>query len=140
MGLVLDSSILIAAGRKRFDLPGFLEAEAAMTSIFVSAITVSELLHGVERASTPEIRQKRLGFVQAIIDDIPTLDFSIHEARHHAKLWADLARKGTLIGPHDMMIAATALAANHQLATLNRAEFQRVEGLRLPDISRFQLT
>jgi len=54
MGVILDSSVLIAAERKRFDLVGFLSAHANDT-IFITAITASELLHGCERATDPVI-------------------------------------------------------------------------------------
>lgn len=43
-----------------------------------------------------------------------------------------------MIGPHDLQIAATALAAGHEVATLNAQEFQRVAGLRVVDAIRFR--
>jgi len=55
MGLMLDSSVLIAAERECFDMDAFIEAEAAMEDLFISSVTASELLHGVHRA-TPERR------------------------------------------------------------------------------------
>src|SRR6266540_3142705 len=51
------------------------------------------------------------------------------EARRHADLWAELAKRGRMIGPHDLLIGATALAHGYALATLNRREFRRVPGL-----------
>ena len=44
-------------------------------------------------------------------------------------LQADLARQGRLIGPHDMIVAATALHHRMALLTANRREFSRVPGL-----------
>jgi predicted nucleic acid-binding protein len=69
--------------------------------------------------------------VESLLELLPVLPFGIREARRHAELWAELAVQGRLIGPHDMIIAATALAGGHGLATLNRAELSRVPGLRL---------
>lgn len=140
MGLIIDSSVLIEVERNRFDLDALLEAEAAMTGVFISTITVSELLHGVERAETPARRQKRLTFAQEILEDIPAIPFGVFEARLHAKIWGDLAKKGRPIGAYDLTIAATALAGDHQLATLNRSEFERVEGLKVPDLTPFLLS
>jgi len=49
-------------------------------------------------------------------------------ARVHARLWADLAAAGQLIGPHDLILAATALALGWSVATYNAHEFTRVPG------------
>ena len=130
MGLILDSSILIAAERKKFDLVAFIEAEAPGDDIYISAVTASELLHGVHR-SKPEYRTGRESFVEAVIRDTPTLPFDLLSARNHAKLWATLESGGERIGAHDMQIAATCLRFDHRLATLNEKEFIRVEGLQL---------
>lgn len=51
----------------------------------------------------------------------------------HAELFANLRRAGTLIGAHDMMIAATALAHGLVVVTHNVGEFGRVEALRVED-------
>jgi len=130
MGLILDSSILIAAERKKFDLVAFIEAEAPGDDIFISSVTASELLHGVHR-SDPSYRPGREIFVEAVIRETPTLTFDLLCARHHAELWAKLEDRGKRIGAHDMLIAASCLRFGHRLATLNEKEFVRVEGLRL---------
>ena len=46
---------------------------------------------------------------------------------------ADLKRKGTPIGPHDVLIAAQARRHDATLVTANTREFSRVPGLRLED-------
>ena len=48
-------------------------------------------------------------------------------------LRADLAAQGKPIGPHDILIAATARAHDAVLVTHNTGEFARVTGLRLED-------
>jgi tRNA(fMet)-specific endonuclease VapC len=130
MGLILDSSLLIAAERRRFDMEAFLEAEAPMEAIFITAVTASELLHGVHRA-TPERRAKREAYVESVLGDLPILSFDLPCARRHARLWASLEVSGNRIGAHDMMIAAVCLRFGHKLATLNEGEFTRVDGLLL---------
>ena len=60
------------------------------------------------------------------------------EARRHAELWADLTRRGRGIGPHDMLVGATALARGYALSTLNRRGFARVRGLRLVATQGFE--
>lgn len=137
MGLMVDSSVLIAAERGRFDLPGFFRARS-MESFFLAAITASELLHGVERANSPERREKRSRYVEALLGRIPVMDFDLSVARKHAIVWATLEKLGLPIGAHDLLIAATALSGGHSLATLNQAEFSQVPGLALEDIQEFQ--
>ncbi len=50
MGLILDRTILIAAGKQRFNLPALFAAHE-QEPVSIAAITASEILHGVERAS-----------------------------------------------------------------------------------------
>jgi predicted nucleic acid-binding protein len=51
--------------------------------------------------------------------------------------FADLARRGQVIGDRDLQIAVTALGLDYDLATLNVGEFQRVIGQRLIDVSPY---
>jgi predicted nucleic acid-binding protein len=99
--------------------------------VFVSVVTVSELLIGVHRANTEERRQRRSGFVEAIISSVAVLDFTIESARVHAELYAELAKTGQMIGAHDLIIAATARHHNLSILTDNVGEFARVRGLRV---------
>lgn len=134
--MILDTSVLIAAERGRFDLPAMLAAFGEQP-VHIAAITASELLHGCHRASDSGTRARRTARVEAVLGLVSTLPFGMPEARRHAELWADLARTRMLIGPHDMLIAATAIAHGEPVATLNRDEFSRASGVRLLDIERF---
>ncbi len=136
MGLVLDSTILIDAERRTFDLEGLLD-EAGDDTVAIAAITASEMLHGVERATDPAKRLARSRFVESLLDAIPPIPFGLVEARVHARLWATLATKGRMIGSHDMQVAATALSLECEVATLNQKEFKRVPGLVLTDVRKF---
>ena len=60
-------------------------------------------------------------------------------AIRQAALWTALAKRGELIGPYDMLVAATALANGFALATLNRREFVRVPGLSLVETDPYRL-
>lgn len=130
MGLVLDSSILIAAERRHFDMAAFIEAEAPMEPLYIASVTASELLHGVHR-STAENRPRREAYVEGILHETPSLSFDLVTARIHAELWATLETNGERIGAHDMLIAAVCLRFGHRIATLDEGEFQRIAGLDL---------
>ncbi len=69
---------------------------------------------------------------------VVVLPFDLSCARFHAELWAKLEADGIRIGSHDMQIAATCLAFGHEIATLNRGEFERVQNLRLAKTLPYQ--
>jgi tRNA(fMet)-specific endonuclease VapC len=99
--------------------------------VFLSAITASELLHGVHRARTAAQRARRERYVESVLAAVPVLPADLAVARAHARIWAELAARGEVIGGHDLWIAATALAHDLTVLTANRRDFARVEGLEL---------
>ncbi len=100
----------------------------------ISVITVSELLHGVHRA-TGARRARRSALVEHLLSGLPAIPITSQVARVHAGVWAELAERGDVIGAHDLWIAATAIAHGLAVATRNAAEFSRVPGLRVLDPS-----
>lgn len=52
-------------------------------------------------------------------------------AYHHARIWSELESAGKMIGPYDLIVAATALERDSQVATFNRRHFARVKGLKV---------
>lgn len=96
----------------------------------ISVITVSELLHGVHRA-TGSRRALRRAFVEHLLAGLDAIPITESIARVHAELWAQLVARGESIGAHDLWIAATAVRHGLALATGNARDFQRVPGLRV---------
>ncbi len=137
MGVIVDSSIFIAAERKRFDWTGF-HSQIGAEPIFLTVITLAELAHGIERADTPERREMRARFVGQIETRYPLLEFGREEALEYARLWAELSRRGSLVGAHDLLIAAIARRRGYQVATLNAADFSRVPGLAVLNADSFR--
>ena len=130
MGFLIDTSVIIAWERGQLAAEE-VAAQAGDEEVALSAITASELLHGVHRADTAVRRGKRLVFVEAILDAVPVLPVDLTVSRVHARVWADLRARGEVIGAHDLLIAATAIAHQLTIATRNAREFARVEGLRV---------
>jgi tRNA(fMet)-specific endonuclease VapC len=130
---VIDSSLFIASERRKFNLNGFLAAHPT-DPLFIAAITASELLHGCARATDPTVRERRVRFVESVLQNYAMLPFALAEAREHAKIWAELEGRGQIIGERDLHIAATAKANGHAVATLNRREFERVPGIILVEM------
>jgi tRNA(fMet)-specific endonuclease VapC len=128
MAVLIDASILIEAERGRLDLEPHV-ARHSEEEAFLSVVTASELLHGVHRAVRPGVRARRSAFVEGILERFPLLPIDLACARAHAQLWAELALAGTLIGPHDLWLAATCIAHGLTMVTGNVREFARVPGL-----------
>ncbi len=130
MGVILDTSVLIEAERREFEIDQFTENREE--EIFgLSVITVSELLHGVHRADSTIRRLKRSAFVEKAIELFPIYVFEISIARIYAELWSGLAKKGIQIGAHDLIIGSTALSFGFSVATYNIRHFERIEGLKI---------
>jgi len=136
MGLILDTSVLISAERKKLGLNEYFQSLAS-ESFYISSITLSELWHGCHRA-TGSFLKNRLKFVQEIESTLPVLAFAAEQARVHAQIWVGLEKIGQSIGLHDLIIGATAVANDCTLATLNEKEFKRIPNLRMdPSIRQF---
>jgi tRNA(fMet)-specific endonuclease VapC len=135
MGVILDTSVLIEAERRKFEIDAFTENREE--EIFgLSVITVAELLHGVHRADSTRRRLKRSAYVEKVIELFPIYVFDISIGRIYAELWSDLSKKGIQIGAHDLIIGSTALTLGFSVATFNIRHFERIEGLRI-EILRF---
>ena len=130
MALIIDSSVFIAHERLG-EVANALTLTASDEPVAMAAITVSELLVGVHRADSTERRLKREAFVEAVLQQIPIVPFDTRVARVHAVLWAQLTATGQMIGAHDLLIAATAVAYDYTVLTINVRDFQRVPGLKL---------
>ena len=130
MAVLIDASILIEAERGRLDLEPHVVRHGDEEA-FLSVVTASELLHGVHRATLPDVRARRSAFVEGILERFPLLSVDLACARAHAQLWAELRQVGTLIGPHDLWLAATCVAHGLTMVTGNVREFARVPGLEL---------
>lgn len=94
--------------------------------IAIPAIVLYELEYGIARSSSPKKRRQQLAELCALVKVLP---FDQDAARHSATIRVRLEKKGTPVGPHDLMIAGTALACRGVLVTSNTREFARVPGL-----------
>jgi tRNA(fMet)-specific endonuclease VapC len=136
MGVILDTSFLIEAERREFEIDKFVENREE--EVFgLSVISVAELLHGVHRADSTRRRLRRGAYVEKVIEILPIYVFEISSARIYAELWSDLSKRGVQIGAHDLIIGSTALSLGCSVATYNRRHFDRIDGLKV-EILTFQ--
>ena len=125
MAVLIDTTVLIDAERRGQALDEVIGDQERG----ISAITASELLHGVHRAEDGAVRARRSAFVEHVISAMEPLPITTAIARAHAAVWAELEKEGNLIGAHDLWIAATALSHGMEVATANAKDFERVPGL-----------
>ena len=130
MAVLIDASVLIEYERGRLDITTYTR-DREEEEFHLSVITASELLHGAYRAQEASMRARRAAFVDAVLEQFPVVSIDLEVARTHARLWAELAAAGTLVGPHDLWIAAICVAHGWSLATSNVREFARVPGLEM---------
>jgi tRNA(fMet)-specific endonuclease VapC len=128
MGQLVDTSVWVSFERRGRPIQTLIEAYPE-ESVVISAITVSELLAGVLLADSSERRHERELVVEAIFKAVSVEPFDLGAARVRARLWTELTSARQMIGSHDLIIAATALAFGHAVVTLNARDFGRVTGL-----------
>ena len=98
--------------------------------IGIPAVVLYELEYGIAKSSSPKKRTKQLEELCALVE---VLTFGNKEAKTSATIRAVLEKKGTPIGPYDVMIAGTALSRQGVLVTNNTKEFRRVPRLQIID-------
>lgn len=124
---MLDTNIAIYVIKRR-PAEALLKFNAHASQLCVSSITLSELLHGVEKSAQPE---RNLLQVEDFISRLEVLPYGLKAAAHFGEIRADLERAGTAIGVNDLHIAGHARSEGLVLVTNNLREFARVKGLRL---------
>lgn len=127
MAIILDTDIIIKGEKGTFDLIGWLAAQTGQ-ELEISAITIAELWHGIERA-TPSHRAKRERYLMTVVERLDAIPYTEATALVHARIWATLESSGNMIGAHDLILAATALERGSTVATFNQRHFTQVPGL-----------
>ena len=123
---ILDTNTLIYFFKGMGNVPSKLLA-IQPKKIAIPAIVIYELEYGIARSNSPKKRQTQLKEICSLVNILP---FGNKEARSAAFIRANLEKKGTPIGPYDVLIAGTALEHGGILVTNNLKEFSRVSKLK----------
>ena len=131
MGLILDSSVVIAAERRGDTIEHFIERVVNVTGdqdAALSAIGLTELIHGLYRAKTPAIRLRRESFLTELLADLTVYPYTKETAMLAGKLDGEQQSKGVVIPFGDLLIGATALSLGYSVLTVNLRDFRRIPG------------
>ena len=134
LGLVLDSSVLIAAERRhRTAAQAIEEVQKAIAEVPVvlSAVTVAEIGHGIYRANAPDIRQRRRAFLDDLKATIPIYPVTESTAEIIARIGGEQAAKGINLPLGDLIVGACAVELGYAVGTSNARDFSRIPGLQL---------
>jgi tRNA(fMet)-specific endonuclease VapC len=132
MGLILDSSVVIAAERRGDTVEQFIEGVVNATGdqdAALSAIGLTELIHGLYRAKTPAMRLRRESFLTELLADLTVYPYTKETAMLAGKLDGEQQSKGVVIPFGDLLIGATALSLDYSVLTVNLRDFRRIPGL-----------
>jgi predicted nucleic acid-binding protein len=132
MGLLLDSSVLTTAERKGETVAQFLKRLLATTGnqeTALSAVALVELVHGIHRANTPQIRARRETFIRELLADVPAYPFTESIAFLAGRIDGEQQGKGVKIPYQDLLIGATALHLGYTVVTGNLRHFEMIPDL-----------
>lgn len=127
---LLDSNVCIHLLNNRHSQVEQNFRSESPSSIALCSIVKAELLYGARHSQKVESNLLRL---QRFFSPLASLPFDDRAAEEHGSIRADLSSQGKVIGPNDLLIAATAKAHDATLVTHNTKEFSRITGLRLVD-------
>jgi len=137
MGLILDSSVVIAAER-RGDTPAQLVAGIAAIAgnqeAALSAVGLTELVHGIYRADTTERRIHREQFVEELRAGLTVYPYTDQTALLAGRIDGEQTAKGVMIPFPDLLIGATALSLGFAVLTSNARHFRLIPELKVVSI------
>jgi predicted nucleic acid-binding protein len=132
LGLVLDSSVLVAAERGKLTTPETIRkirASAGDVTIVICSLTVAELAHGIYRADTPQRARMRRQFLDELKAHVPIHPVTESTAEIIGRIGAEQAAKGITVPVADLIIGACALELGYAIGTINLRDFNRIPGL-----------
>jgi predicted nucleic acid-binding protein len=130
MGLILDSSVVIAAERRGDNVTQMLKQIVAATGDQrLSSVGLTELVHGIYRAQTPQARSRRDSFIRELLNDVEVYPYTKETAPLAGKIDGEQQSQEIIIPFGDLLIGATALEVGYSLLTANVRHFRLIPGL-----------
>jgi tRNA(fMet)-specific endonuclease VapC len=131
MGVVLDSSVLIAGERRGESVRQILtrvQAAHGEVDSALSVVTIVELTHGIYRAKNEADRGRRRAFSEELRRDMVVHPVNVEIAELAGRIEGEQAAHGVNIA-FENLLGATALHIGYDVVTLNVRHFQVIPGL-----------
>jgi predicted nucleic acid-binding protein len=132
MGLILDSSIAVAAERRGENVGDLMDKIAnsfGNQEAALSSIGLTELVHGIYRATSPAGRQRREAFLDQLLRATVVYPYTKETAQLAGRIDGEQQALGNVIPFVDLLIGVTALSLQYSLVTFNLRHFQMIPGL-----------
>jgi predicted nucleic acid-binding protein len=132
MGLILDSSVLIAAerrGKNAREVLTSIAQEVGETEVGISVVTLIELAHGAARADTPGRRSMREKFIEELLTAMPVYPVTASMALRAGQLDGQNQARGVRVPLPDLLVGVAALELGYGVGTSNLRHFRQVTGL-----------
>jgi len=132
LGLILDSSIVIAAERRGDTVAQLLRQVASAhgnQKAALSAVGLTELVHAIYRSQVPSVRLRHENFVNDLLADVEVVPYTKITALLAGKIDGEQRALGITIPATDLFIGATALELGYSVVTANVRHFRLIPGL-----------
>lgn len=132
MGLILDSTILIAAERRGDTVERLIERVVEVAGdqeAALSAVGLTEFVHGIYRASAADVRQRRQAYLDELLTNLTVYPYTRESALLAGRLDGEQQAAGSTIPFADLLIGATALSLGYAVLTVNLRHFRMIPGL-----------
>ena len=132
MGLMLDSSVVIGAERRKYKPDQLIEEltnEFRDQPLAISAIALTEIVHAIARAPDLERRLRRETFIDQLLMDIEVVPYTRATAFLAGRIDGEQRALGVTIPSIDLLIGVTALEIGYSVVTANVRHFNLIPGL-----------
>jgi len=132
VGLILDTSVIVKAERRGHSVAEILtqiREKYGEAEIGISAVTIAELAHGVERCKTEAQKQRSQAFVNDVLATFTVYPVTAEIAQRVGTISGKAAEQRITLPFEDLLIGATALQLSFELATHNARDFQMIPDL-----------
>jgi predicted nucleic acid-binding protein len=126
VGLILDSSVVIAAertGQTAYQMLEAISQQKQDPEIAISVVSVVELAHGIARADTPQRRAVRQKFLDDLLAGMPVHPVTVAIALRAGQADGLMQAAGKRMSFADLLIGSTALELGYSVATSNVRHF-----------------
>ena len=132
MGTPHPKRVVIAAEQRGDTVERLIERVVSVAGdqdAALSAVGLTELIHGIYRAQTAEMRLRRESFLHELLADLTVYPYTKDTAKLTGKIDGEQQRQGVVIPFGDLLIGATALSLGFSVLTANLRHFQKIPGL-----------